>query len=129
MRPKLNGHDILRSSGRIRAILHLHNYRTTFKDSHGMPLADWDVQGHDRAIGHQVEGVSKPAILVIKQFLQMSTETDYGLGSVSMPMNRKRTVRFNRIQHPLGAVRVRVPQIVIHPEPRRCLRLGRQIIQ
>ena len=94
-----------------------------------MPLADGDVQGHDRAIGHEVDGVSKPAILVIKQFLQMSAETDHSLGSVSMPMNRKWAAWFDRIQHSLGAALVRVPQIVIHPKPRRCHRLGGQFIQ
>ena len=59
----------------------------------------------------------------------MSAETDHGLRTVPMPMNQKRTARLDGIQHPLGAVRNRVPQIVIHPKPKRCLCLGGQIIE
>jgi hypothetical protein len=59
----------------------------------------------------------------------MSAETDHSLGSVSMPMNRKWAAWFDCIQHSLGAALVRVPQIVIHPKPRRCHRLGGQFIQ
>ena len=46
-----------------------------------------------------------------------------------MPMDGQRAPRLNSIQHPLRTIRRRVPQIHIHPQPRRCLRLCGQVIQ
>ena len=46
-----------------------------------------------------------------------------------MPMDGQRRTRLDGVQHALGIIRRRLPQIHIHPQPRRRLRLCGQVIQ
>ena len=96
---------------------------------HHMPLADGDVQGDAIAIGRQVDDIRHLPFLVIKDFAQMPTETNHCLGRLHIPMDGQLRTRLNGIQHPLGPIRRRIPQVQVHPETRRSLGLGSQGIE
>mgnify|MGYP003179101922 CR=1 FL=1 len=57
--------------------------------------------------------------LIIVEFLSDSaTADDYCLGSFRMPVDRNNCVRHQDIDHPLGRIFGRSPQIIIHPATR-----------
>ena len=60
-----------------------------------MPLNDRDIQANDRTIGLQINGICKPPIFAIRQFLKITAKTIHSLGTVSIPKNRDRTGYFN----------------------------------
>lgn len=60
--------------------------------------------------------------LVIVEFLSDSAAADdYCLGSFRMPVDRNNCVRHQDIDHPLGRIFGRSPQIIIHPTTRLIL--------
>ena len=46
-----------------------------------------------------------------------------------MPMDRQDGARFNGVEHSLGLIGRRIPQVKVHPEPRRRFGLGGQGIE
>ena len=57
--------------------------------------------------------------MIIVEFLSDGTTADdHGLGSLRMPMNRNYCVTHQNIEHPLGGISGRSPQIIIHPATR-----------
>ena len=92
-----------------------------------MPLAGRDVD--QRAAGVHVDGVGEMAGIVIEVLLEMPTEADDCLGGGPVPMNGQDRAGLDGVEHPLGLVRRGVPEIEVHPEPGRGLRLGGEVIQ
>ncbi len=78
-----------------------------------MPLAGGDVD--EGAAGEHVDGFGQPPILVVEVFFKMAAEADYRLGGGSVPMDGHNGAGLDGVQHALGAIGRRVPQIVIHP--------------
>lgn len=92
-----------------------------------MPLSGGDID--ERATGYHVDGVGQLTVDVIKVFLEMSTDAHNRLGCVPMPMDGQNRPRFDGIQHPLGLVIRGIPEVQVHPETRRFLGLGSQVIK
>ncbi len=58
-----------------------------------------------------------------------ATQHNHRLRSRLMSMHRHHRLRLNRVQHPLRPVLRRIPQIQIHPQPLRLLRLSGQLVK
>ena len=59
----------------------------------------------------------------------MPTHTNHRFRRTQMPMNRHHSPRLQSIEHPLRAIGRRIPQIQIHPQPRRSLSLSAKLVQ
>ena len=66
-----------------------------------MPLPNRNIQPHNRSTRPQLDGLSAHPVRRIKLFHQPPPQTNHRLGTGTMPMNRQRAPRLNRIQHPL----------------------------
>lgn len=87
-----------------------------------MPLSCGDVD--KRTAGNHVDSIGQLTDVVIKIFLEMSTDAHNRLGCVPMPMDGQIRPRFDGIQHPLGAILRGIPEVQVHPETRGFLGLG-----
>ncbi len=96
-----------------------------------MPLADGDVEGDVGAVGArgQVDGGGHFALVVVEDFAQMAAQADHRFRRFQMPMDGQRRARFQRVEHPLRLIVRPVAQVKIHPQPRRSLRLGGEIVE
>ncbi len=74
-----------------------------------MPLAGGDVD--EGAAGEHVDCFGQSPLLVVEVFLEMSAEADYRLGGGSVPMDGQNGAGLDGVQHALGAIGRRVPQI------------------
>ena len=108
-----------------------------------MPLAGRDIKGHHWAIGRKLNSFNKPRRpintprppltqprrfalrrsissrkLIIILLHQTAPQTHYRLRSLPVAMYRHRTPWLDSIQHTLRTVRIRIPQIQIHTQPR-----------
>ena len=92
-----------------------------------MPLSGGDVD--ERATRDHVDQRGSGAGIVIKVLLEMPPQAHHRLGSCPVPMDGQDRSRFDRIQHALGLILRRIPQIQVHPETRGCLGLGGQGIE
>ena len=76
-------------------------------------MAGGDVD--EGAAGEHVDGFGQPATLIVEVFFEMTAEADDRFGGGSVPMDGQNCAGLDGIQHALGAIGRRVPQIVIHP--------------
>ena len=87
-----------------------------------MPLSGGDVD--EGSAGCHVNRRSPDTGIIVKVFLEMSTDAHNRLGCVPMPMDGQIRPRFDGIQHPLGAILRGIPEVQVHPETRGFLGLG-----
>lgn len=105
--------DIILPQWLPRSILTLEQDRSRFQRAEGVPLAGGDVD--EGAAGEHVDGFGQPPLLIIEVFFEMPAEADYRLGGGPVPMDGQDRAGLDGVQHALGAIGRRVPQIVIHP--------------
>ena len=92
-----------------------------------MPLVNGDVD--QRPAGDHVDGVRLPPLGIVEVFHEMPPQAHHRLGGGPVPMDGQHRPRLDRIQHPLRPVLRGIPEIQIHPQPRRLLRPCGQFIQ
>ena len=119
-----NLQNILWPDRRIRAILDLQEHRAGFHRHQIVPLPRRDV--NERPARDHVDGLRHPPLGVVEVFHEMPPQAHHRLRRRPVPMDGQHRPRLDRIQHPLRLVRRRIPQVQIHPEPRRGLRPGGQ---
>lgn len=101
------------------AILRLEQHSAALERTQAVPLSGRDIQ-HVAARNHIHRLHERPGS-IIEVLLEMAAKAyDYLVGG-AVPMHRKHRPRLNRIEHPLAPVLRAVPQVVIHPQPRRSL--------
>ena len=115
---------ILRPDGRVRPILDLQQHRAGFHRHQIVPLPRRDVD--ERPARDHVDGLRHPPLGIVEVFHEMPPQAHHRLRRRPVPMDGQHRPRLDRVQHPLRLVRRRIPQVQIHPEPRRGLRLGGQ---
>ena len=119
--------DVFLSQRFPRPVLALQQHRATLQAFQAVPLTGRDV--NERPAGDHVDGIGQPPFLVIEVFLEMPPQAHNSLRSCPVPMDGQDRSRFDRIQHALGLILRRIPQIQVHPETRGCLGLGGQGIE
>ena len=81
-----------------------------------MPLADGDIEGDDRAVGAEFDGVGTGVLEIIIELLhQTAAQAHHRLGRFSMPVDRQWRPRLDGVEHTLRLIVRRVPEIQIHP--------------
>ena len=118
---------ILRSDRHIRPILDLQEHRAAFQRDEIVPLPRRDVD--QRPAGDHVDGLRHPPLGVVEVFHEMPPQAHHRLRRRPVPMDGQHRPRLDRVQHPLRLIGRRIPQVQIHPKPRRLLRPGGQFIQ
>ena len=116
--------NILLTQWRPRPVLALQQHRATLQAFQAVPLTRWDID--ESPARDHIDGIGQPALLVIEVFLEMPTQAHHRLGGGPVPMDGKHRSRLDGIQHPLGLILRRIPQVQVHPEARGCLGLGGQ---
>ena len=119
--------DILLPQRLPRPILTLQQHRSTFQRPQGMPLSCRDI--NECPSWNNVDGIRQPPLLIIEVFHEMPTQAHHRLRGGPMPMDRQLRPGLDGIQHALGEILQRIPQVQVHPETRRCLGLGGQGIK
>ena len=119
--------DVFLSQRFPRPVLALQQHRATLQAFQAVPLSGRDV--NERPAGDHVDGIGQPALLVIEVFLEMPPQAHNSLGSCPVPMDGKHRSGLNRIQHALGLILRRIPQIQVHTETRGCHGLGGQGVE
>ena len=119
--------DVFLSQRFPRPVLAFKQHRPTLQAFQAVPLSGRDV--NERPAGEHVDGIGQPALLVIEVFLEMPPQAHHRLGGGPVPMDGKHRPRLYGIQHALGLILRRIPQIQVHPETRGCLGLGGQGIK
>lgn len=94
-----------------------------------MPLVFRDIDGDAVPFRLEVDALRHHPRVVVEHLAEMPAEAHHRLGRLGMPMNRQRRPRFQRIQHPLGLVLRSVSEVQVHPQPRRGLGLGGEVIE
>ena len=113
----------------VLPVFRLQNHGAGLKRSRGMPRAGRDIQRHDGAAGRKLDGLHRQAGDVVELFEYPPTEADHRLRRVGVPMDRNHGARLHGVQHPLRLIFRGVPQVQIHPKPRRFFRPCGQVIQ
>ena len=124
---------LLRPPLLILSVLELNDDRAGFEAAEGVVLAHRDLDGRMGAGGQAAGGQSEstrlvPAIVEENLFGRPSQDC-HRLAGPSVSMHPDHRPRLDRIQHPLAPVLRTVPQIVMHPEPRRLFRQLRKLVK
>lgn len=94
-----------------------------------MPAALLDHEHAQRAIGVEGDALGLAAGVIVEYPLDAPAQDHDGFGRAEMPVYGQHRPGLQRIQHPLRTVFGRVPQIQIHPQARRGLRLDGEVVQ
>ena len=93
----------------------------------GVPLAGGDVE--EEGAGGHVDDLRQASVGIVEVLLEVTAEADDRLGGGRVPMDGQDRARLDGVQHALGAIGRRIPQVQVHPQPRRRLRPRRQFVQ
>ena len=119
--------DIILLQRLIRPVLALQQDRAGFQGLEVVPLAGGDVQ--EAAAGDHVDDCGLLPRIVVEVLLEMPAHAHDRLGTVLMPMDGQHRPGLDRVQHPLGLVLRRVPEVVVHPKALGLLRRLGQLVQ
>ena len=112
------------------AILHRQHHRARLNSTYRVPLSSRDIDQNIGTIRRKLNGIRAYTLQFIIELLHYPTShTDDSFRGLLVPMDSHGRTRLNGIQHPLRAIILRVPQVIVHPQPRRSLRLLSQTIQ
>ena len=122
--------DVLRAQRLVAPVLHLQDHRPALQRTHPVPLPQRDVQRHDRTARRQLHRLRAAALQLIVVLLHQTTpKAHHRLRRTPVTVDRHLRPRLDRVQHPLRTVSGTVPQVLVHPQARRALRLFRQAVQ
>lgn len=122
--------DILGSEGLVGTVLTLEDNGSRLEGAYAVPLSSRDVDGDIRAVRRKFNSLSADTLEIIIELLhQAPAQADNRLRAIAMAVYRHRTARFDGVEHTLGLVLRAVAKVKVHPQARRCFRLGREFVQ
>ena len=126
-RGPLQRQNILRPGGLIRPVFSLQQHGAALQRLQAVPLPGRDIQY--RPARNHIDRLRQRTAVILEVLLEMPPHTDTRLRRETMTMDWHRRPRLNGVQHPLGLVLRRIPQIQVAPQTWIRFRQLSQIIE
>lgn len=113
--------------GRFRVvlcILEFDDHRAALQAPAGMVLPPGHMDGGSVAARHKEPAARLVSLPIEEQFLRPAPQHHHVLTRAHVPMHGNHRPRLDGIEHALGLVVNRVPEVIVHPQAGRGLGLG-----
>lgn len=114
--------------GVVLRILEFDDDRAALQAPASMVLTHGHMDGGSVAARHQEPAARFVSLLIEEQLLRPAPQHHHILARARVPMHGNHRPRFYGIEHALGLVVNRVPEVIVHPQSEILLCFSRQLV-